>query len=411
MFHDVLLIARGTVLGQAPFVIASPLITRLYAPGELGIYGLTLAFVGIVSPMAGLRYELAAISARDPQESRSLLLLSALAIIPVTMLSTAALGLLKLAGIGSYNLLSWTLVGAAAALIGAAGVYSTLRSRSVRHYQFKILANSIALQGSIRAAVPLALAPLGAGAPALVGAELLARIASVWMLTSGMTAAARFASLRISPSLMATAAKLWKYPLLLAPSALMDATAIALPLPIIASCYDIAAAGKFALAQRLVMLPASLIASSVGDVFHAHAAASTQSSSGATRRLALSTARRLLLVALCAYLPVAAVAPFAAAWLFGQSWSAVGALIAALVPSCIAQTVVSPLSRSLLLNNREERKLIADVICLILPTSTLYLASAFSITSAVACFSIASVVAFVFYFTVILTSLEKDKQG
>jgi len=75
LLGDALLIARGTVFGHAPFVLVMPLITRLYPPAELGLYGLALAFVGIAAPVAGLRFELAAISARDSDDARALLLL------------------------------------------------------------------------------------------------------------------------------------------------------------------------------------------------------------------------------------------------------------------------------------------------------------------------------------------------
>ena len=53
LIGDVLLVARGTVIGHAPFVLVTPLITRLYPPVELGIYGLALAFVGVAVPVAG----------------------------------------------------------------------------------------------------------------------------------------------------------------------------------------------------------------------------------------------------------------------------------------------------------------------------------------------------------------------
>src|SRR5581483_1486029 len=105
---------------------------------------------------------------------------------------------------------------------------------------------------------------------------------------------------------------------------------------------------------------------------------------------AWSTAKRLLLLALAVYAPLALLAPFAAAWVFGKEWQEVGSLLAVLAPACIAQSVVSPLSRSLLLNDREERKLIADLVCLILPASTLYLASSLPVVFAASCFAAAS---------------------
>ena len=118
------------------------------------------------------------------------------------------------------------------------------------------------------------------------------------------------------------------------------------------------------------------------------------------------TARRLLMFALAVYVPAAVLAPLAAGWWFGKAWADAGPMMAALAPLCIAQTVVSPISRGLLLSGREERKLLADLACLILPVTTLYLASSGSMLFAIGCFSAASVVGFIIYYVVVVKSLS-----
>jgi O-antigen/teichoic acid export membrane protein len=202
------------------------------------------------------------------------------------------------------------------------------------------------------------------------------------------------------------AKKFWKYPALLGPSALIDAAASALPVPVLASCYGLEAAGKFALVQRLMLLPAALIVGSVGDVFHAHAAQLAGQRPGTIGKFLAGTAGRLLVLALAVYVPLALVAPFTAGWVFGRQWADAGAMIAALTPLCIAQTVVGPISRGLLLSGREERKLFADIACLVLPITTLYVSSGRPMLTAVMYFSVASVIAFVIYYLVIAHSLQ-----
>jgi O-antigen/teichoic acid export membrane protein len=407
LLSDVLLIARGTVLGQAPFVLVMPLITRLYAPDELGVYGLALAFVGLTAPVAGLRFELAAITARDPGDSRALLLLSAIAILPVACLSTALLCGLKILGLGAYNALPWWMVGATGATIAAAGAYSTLRCWLVRRHRFRLVAASLTVQGAVRAAVPVLLAPLGASAALLIAGELLSRLSAVALMLRQGTARGRLSGWRVPLQALGNrAVRFWKYPLLLGPSALIDAAATALPVPVLASCYGLPAAGKFALVQRLVMLPAAFIAGSVGDVFHAHAADIAGRDPLATAGFVTTTGARLLLFALAVYLPMALLAPFTAAWLFGAQWADAGLMIAVLAPMCIAQTVVSPISRGLLLSGREERKLLADLTCLVVPLAALYLASRHSMTVAITCFSAAWVLALIVYYAVIVKALR-----
>ncbi|HTL93526.1 MAG TPA: oligosaccharide flippase family protein [Steroidobacteraceae bacterium] len=406
LLGDALLIARGTVFGQALFVLVMPLITRLYPPTELGLYGLALAFVGIAAPVAGLRFELAAISARDRDDARALLLLSAFAILPITCLGTALLCGLKLLGLGAYNALPWWMVAATAAIVAASGAYSTLRCWLVRHHRFRLVATSLTVQGCVRGSIPVALAPMGASAALLMTGELVSRLSAVGlMLRHGALRAAWRALRTPAHALRERANRFWKYPVLLGPSALIDAAAIALPVPVLASCYGLPAAGKFALVQRLVMLPAVLIVGSVGDVFHAHAAAMALQQPAATAGFIANTAARLLLFAVAVYLPLALLAPFTAGWVFGIQWADAGAMIAVLAPTCIAQTVVSPLSRALLISGREEQKLIADIVFLLVPISTLYLASSSPLIVAIGCFSAASVLSFAVYYVVIRQAL------
>jgi O-antigen/teichoic acid export membrane protein len=407
LLGDILLVARGTVFGQLPFVLLSPLIARLYPASELGIYGLALAFVSVAAQIVGLRFELAALSAREPDDARALFLLSGLSILPLTCACTLVLVALKISHVGSYQVLSWWLVVATGATVAAAGTYSTLRCWLARRHRFAMVASSLTVQGCSRAGLAIALAYVGKTAPMLVLSELLGRLGAICMMLyhSGLLGALREVRIPMS-ALRERAARFWKYPVLLAPSALIDAAATALPVPVLASCYGLEGAGKFVLVQRLMILPAALIVGSVGDVFHVHAADVIRQRPAAVSGFLAKTAQRLLVFALVVYVPVAVVGPLAARWWFGNAWADAGPMMAALAPLCIAQTVVSPISRGLLFSGREERKLLADLACLILPVTTLYLASSGSMLFAIGWFSAASVVAFIIYYVVVVKSLS-----
>jgi O-antigen/teichoic acid export membrane protein len=395
------------VIGQAPFVLATPLITRLFPAPELGLYGVALAFVGMIGPVAGLRLELAAISARSQDDARALSLLSVLAILPVTVASTALLCALKVLGVGSYGALSWALILLTGVLIAASGAYASLRCWLARQNRFRVIANSLTLQGCLRAGIPVLFASYGAVASLLLSSELASRLSAVWLMGRGnVLRAVRGASRVPLCSLRDCLQRFWKYPALLAPSALVDAAATMLPVPILATCYGLGPAGKFALVQRLVLLPAALIVSSVGDVFHAHAA--REERGAAVARFVAATAWRILLLAIVVYVPFAAIAPFVSGWLFGEQWADAGPLITVLAPLCVAQTTVSPISRGLLLSGREERKFLADAVCLVLPITALYLLRRQPMIVAVACFSLSACVAYAIYYLVVVQALKNS---
>ncbi|MEG1051452.1 MAG: lipopolysaccharide biosynthesis protein, partial [Janthinobacterium sp.] len=49
----------ATFLGQLITFAATPLLTRLYSPGEFGILGVYVGLLGVISVVAHLRYEMA----------------------------------------------------------------------------------------------------------------------------------------------------------------------------------------------------------------------------------------------------------------------------------------------------------------------------------------------------------------
>src|SRR5450631_490306 len=91
----------GTALGQGLVVIATPVLTRLYGPEEMGVLGIFMAFVGFMSVGVGLRYEMAIVSAHADVEADHLLAASLLAAIPVSVISGIIMAVLI-----KYNFLS-----------------------------------------------------------------------------------------------------------------------------------------------------------------------------------------------------------------------------------------------------------------------------------------------------------------
>jgi len=61
-FRGVVAIAGGTAIAQAVGVLLSPIITRLYTPEAMGLWGLFVSFLGVASVVSTLRYEVAIVA-------------------------------------------------------------------------------------------------------------------------------------------------------------------------------------------------------------------------------------------------------------------------------------------------------------------------------------------------------------
>ena len=83
-------LAKGTVIAQLVFVLATPILTRIYSAEEMGVFGLFVSIVLVASRVAGLRYELAIPLPRQNGVAINLVVLTTL--ITMAMLITLYLG-------------------------------------------------------------------------------------------------------------------------------------------------------------------------------------------------------------------------------------------------------------------------------------------------------------------------------
>jgi O-antigen/teichoic acid export membrane protein len=395
----------GTAVAQLLLVAATPIVTRLYTPEDLGLLGLFISFVGFASVAVALRYDLAIISAADDAEADALLATSL-----GLSLGGSLLGGFLMAALTRFDLLSygvlppWASAGAAVAL-AATGVFTALRCWHVRRTSFGAVGQALVYQAAGRATVPVALGFGRVGWLGLMLGEIAGRAVGIGQLMRVAWPAVRdsvmpFRSNRYRSALRRN----WKYPAMVLPSSMVDALAVALPLPIVSSVFGTAAAGQFLLVMRVAGWPASLVGASVADVFHEGLAGTARIEPGQVPSLLWASARHLSAIGVLIYLPVALLSPFAFGLVFGAQWRQAGTLTAWLSPYLLAALVTSPLSRLLLVVNRQEWKLVVDLACLAVPVAAFYggQRAGLGFLPCVALFSGLNVLAYAFYFAVIV---------
>ena len=68
----------GTALSQGILFAATPLITRLYTPGEFGTFALYVAILGPISVVSAWKYDMAIMLPEDNEDAKALIVLSVL---------------------------------------------------------------------------------------------------------------------------------------------------------------------------------------------------------------------------------------------------------------------------------------------------------------------------------------------
>lgn len=408
--HNVLKLGGGTALGQALAVAATPIITRLYNPTDMGLLGIFLAFVGFACVGVTLRYEMPIVSTKDDLEADCLLISSIVLTLPVSLFAGLTLYIMIRNDILSYNLLpTWSATVAVLMLIFT-GVFTSLRYWFVRQSRFDVVSRAVVFQGLGRAAVPIAFGMAQMGWIGLLLGEIASRILGIGRMLVIAWPTIRKSIFPDAHFFVSTLRKNWKSPVILLPSSLIDALSVMLPLPIITHLFGAKIAGEFFLVQRLINLPAGLIATSVADVFHNSAADTRWKEPEQLRNLMQRVTKKLIMISILIYGPIAIISPFIFGVILGNAWNSAGIYMTILAPLSITATVVSPVSRILFVVDKVEIKFIFDLISLIVPIFSFYVIHylGYNFINCLIVYVTLNILAYLIYHLLIIKSVSKS---
>ncbi|MGE5293710.1 MAG: lipopolysaccharide biosynthesis protein [Solirubrobacterales bacterium] len=358
----------GTAVGQLIVLLSAPVLTRLYTPEEMGLFSLVIAFVGFVGVGTGLRYEVAVVSAENEREAGLLAWASIFSTVPMAIgFGLMLYGMIRYRLVAYGQLPSWS-VPVVVLLLIVTQIFMSLRYWHVRRSNFAMIGKVLVVQGIGRATVPIIAGVVGLGWTGLLLGELAGRMLGTYRMLAAAYASLSSAARGMKRSLLAeTCRKYWKFPVVALPSALVDAFGPAILLPLIATLFGNDKAGLFFLVTRLGTVPSAIVSASISDVFHARASEDFRTDPALLRPFLVHVAKKMLCVGSLIYGPIAVLSPFIFGTLFGSQWAEAGILMAVVTPVALVSLVVSPLSRLLLVVNRQEMKLAADLVRVCLP--------------------------------------------
>lgn len=399
------MLAGGTAAAQVIAVASAPVLTRLYTPEGMGQWGLYAAFLAITAIVSTMAYELAIVSARATAESRLLLRAAGRLVVPGSLVCGLVLYVLIAGSLMGFSILPVLTVVPAVVALAIGGTASLLRASLIYEQDFGVLSRSQVAQSVSRVAGQIALGVAGLGWLGLVMGDLIGKVVSVVQMFLGVrkhlpTKTSPESLGRSWPALKAH----WRYPLFIVPSSLVDAFAQNLPLPVIAALYGSAEAGYFALAQRILSVPSSLVGASIADVFHARLAECRRSNPAGAVPLLYRVTALLVAIGIVPTVLLALAAPPLFQWVFGAQWRTAGEMASILAVLALAQLIVSPLSRAVAVYDGQHLKLFYDAISLVGMGAVLFVGRRWhlELRETVIGLTAAQLVAYAYYFLVII---------
>lgn len=358
-------ISGGTAIAQVVPILLTPLLTRLYSPSDIGLLGLYVAFVSLCANATTLGYSMAIVSGRTDRECAELALIAAVATMPMaTLFSAVMFALISFDKLGFGRLPKTTAAVMWLSLL-LTGVYFTLRPLLVRNQKFRIVSQATIAQSIGRMGTQIATGLAGFGSSGLILGEVVGRASGLlrlWRASRQPIAGALTGTHR--EGVWGTAKKYKKFPMMSAPSSLLNSLALVLPVPLITMQYGIYEAGQFSVAYRVLGLPLSLIGASVADVFHARISLLSRERPERGVRFFLTVAGALLPIGILPMILVAFGGEYLFSAILGSNWGLAGLIAAAIAPWVLMEFVVGPLSRVVLVYCGQELKFVYDILVL-----------------------------------------------
>jgi O-antigen/teichoic acid export membrane protein len=361
--RGVAIIAGGSAIAQAIPFLLMPVLSRLYAPSDMGQFALYFSFFSVFANATTLGYSQAIVSADDEAEAGYLTVLSAVIVFPAGLAFAALLAVFIDQSWFGFESLPLTATPFMFLSLAFTGLYLTMRYWLIREGNFAVASKATVMQSIGRMATQIVVGLVRPFWGGLVAGEVAGRasgLRAMWKASSGRISEAT-RPLK-SEMLRQTAHKYRKFPLLSTPSNLLDSLGAMLPVPLIARSFGIDAAGQYSIASQSLLVPLSLVSSSVADVFHNRIARYARETPHRARRFFFVVTGTLLLLGAAPMMVVMLFGDVIWPFVFGEQWTLAGTLVAAIAPWALARFVVSPVSRVVFVYQGQELKLVYDVL-------------------------------------------------
>lgn len=393
-WKNVVTVLAGAAGAQVLPLLIAPLLMRMCLPADMGAFSVWLGIITIASIAATLRVDTAMVLDHEEEQQRIcfgvVAYTATVLALAITLLAIAghALGVPAVCHMSWFGLLT---IGIGTWL--TAYTQTTL-AYAASHKQFRNAARAKVWAAGTIALTQLTMLTMGWGSTAMQAGHLIGLAAGLgvaWMLLSPPRARIGFVLSADQRRYLQKHRAFWCFSL---PSSLLNTLVGQLPLFLIGIKHGVMAAGLFALTQRVLSAPTSLLASSVLEVFKRQAVDDFETR-GNCEDVYRYTFKALLLLALGPALILLLFSPDLFSLVFGKPWRPAGELAQILAPLCFLNFIASPLSYVFFIAGKQRIELMWQ-LALFLMTVVVFIAP-MSLHQSVASFTIGYCLLYLMY--------------
>ena len=396
--RSVTLLAGGTALGQAITVLASPVLTRLYTPGDFGILAVYSSILGILSVIASWRYELAIPLPEQDEDAVNLVVLS----LGIVVLMSLLVGLgawllgsqvvrwLNAPGLQPYL---W-LLPIGMLLVGS---YQVFNYWAIRKKAFTTIARTKLYQGFGTSFTQILSGFINPSPLGLLLGQVVGQSAGVSTLSKTFWKPhGNFLHAINSINLSKMLKRYQRFPLFSSWASVYNSLSMQLPTLVLSALFGGTITGFYMLAYRVLWMPTQLLSQATTQVLLSAGIEARRQ--GNVPNLVTSLFKRLVLVGLPYFFFIGLIAPELTILVFGEDWRETGIVIQWLTPWIFMVFVTSPLSAFSVVLEKQRQEATFQLMLLVSRLGALLLGWKLGSSSiAIALFAMASTICWMGY--------------
>jgi len=339
---SIMVLTSGTVLAQIVSYIATPFITRLFTPDDIGELGVFLRLTAFITAIATARYEVSLPLPKSNFHAFQLFRLS-IRISLYTILSVFAIGLLYwIWSAFEIQILIYTI------LVVVASFFMAFRNVSVnwaiRNQTFRQISISGVLGSFVTNGGKIIAGFFNHGVMGLIVATVLGAVAAVVVFIKTYWEQKKHRGFEQSKQKMHVLAKQFQeFPKVNLPHVLVDNSRELLIAFFVVSFFDQAVFGSYDHSFRMLKLPLVLVGASIGQVFYNRC--STMYAS--RERIYPLLKKTTITLSALSLVPFGIIFLFGEelfTWVFGENWAFSGRISEIIAPWLLVNFIASPIS-------------------------------------------------------------------
>ncbi|SIS38227.1 Membrane protein involved in the export of O-antigen and teichoic acid [Zobellia uliginosa] len=363
--RNVLTLTSGTAFAQLIPLLLAPFLSRIYNPEEFGRLALYLSIVQILGVVSSGRYELAIMLPKKQKEGVQVTLLSIIITFifsTITLLAVLFFSNDIAIALGDSKLSEWLYLVPLSVLL--MGLFNALNYFNTRKKKFKNIAKANIFKsfGGNLTQLLLGLAKFTSGG-LIIGQVVSHLFGNIKMAKTFLKYKEEIRSTS-RLDLKVLAKRYINFPKFSMWGIFLNTLAINVTNFFVSWFYSMVILGQYAHAYRYLTVPITLIGRSIGQVYFQRLS-SQRGNAKSMEEIFIASLKKIILIAIIVFLPVYFFIESFFPIFFGEKWIVAGEYAKILTPLMGVRFVVSTLSISLTVMEKQDKELLMHVAIII----------------------------------------------